>query len=265
MVSMFLVTLLVFFYPEIYELVRLHKEMSPFMAYVLSIGVFSIYGTLKRLFSRPRAFKLMSVIYVAIILIVIMPSLTYPVYVKYYYVPRIRMGLKTNSVMADYEYEAALWLRDHTPQTSRIMSDYKTMLFLTPLSNKIWLTSKQMHGSIATTYHQTLWLIKYKVFRAADAETAYRTIQALTSVVPWEERYYLEYSGINPENLTFIVILSSRTVRWIEQENLDDVHSPEYSNVSSEYLEVFNDTRYFKLIYSVDEKLFVFEVKERTE
>jgi hypothetical protein len=139
------------------------------------------------------------------------------------------------------------------------------MLFLTSLSNKVWLTSKQMHGSIAATYHQILLLIKDNVFKAADAETAYRAIQAIKGVIPWEERYYLEYSNINPENLTFLVVISSRTVRWIEQESLDDVHLPEYSEVSFEHLEIFNDTRYFKLLYSIDEKLFIFEVKGNIE
>ena len=38
-------------------------------------------------------------------------------------------------------------------------------------------------------------------------------------------------------NMTFIIIVSARTVKWIEQHGIDDVVLPQYGRVDPKYLE----------------------------
>jgi hypothetical protein len=77
--------------------------------------------------------------------------------------------------------------------------------------------------------------------------------------IDWTEKYYTNHVGINPENITFLIVLSSRTVKWLEGEDMD-VMEPQYAPVNSSYLEVFDDTKYFGQIADFSQEIYVFRM-----
>ena len=68
----------------------------------------------------------------------------------------------------------------------------------------------------------------------------------------------LEATGLTPSKL--LIIVSSRTQKWLEQDGVADIFLPSYGGVNQKFLTNFHDTKYFKLIRNVDNEIYVFEV-----
>lgn len=255
--SMLSWSFLVFYFPDFWT-VRGLGLLTPFMAFSISKAILPISGTLKKIADGSTAktvrVRVFSGLCVFLIIIVLMPSLMQPLF--------NRFSITPCSCLADYEYDAAVWLRENTKETEVILSDYWTMMLLNPISNKIWLTSRQMYATVSTRTQMRLLYIKNDVFNASDSKAAYGNILIYSKHfdLDWTEKCYADYAGIDPEKLTFLVIVSSRTVKWLEQ-NVPDVKYPQYSSVPLKYLKMFNDAQYFQLIYTVDERIYIYKVK----
>jgi len=212
----------------------------------------------KSVFDRHSRTKVVTTYTLATLLVVaIAPNLLNPLYTKFSKFPASRL--------APYEYDVAVWLRDNTKETEIILSDYWTMMLLNPMANKIWLTDKQfMYEPLDQEYKDLLADLKDGIFKAPSGLEAYSKLLALAKDmqvgIDWTEKYYSNYVGINPENITFLIVLSSRTVKWLETESTD-IMEPQYSPVNSSYLAIFNDTRYFTLLTRGSEQVYVFKVR----
>ncbi|RLI98303.1 MAG: hypothetical protein DRP00_02220 [Candidatus Aenigmatarchaeota archaeon] len=258
-IAMLSVTLLIYFLPE-YHTVRGYKEYAPFMAYTLSYAVYSMYLKIKSFDIRNEKLdKMLSLFILLLILIPIIPTLDDPL---------IEASIRWSSqgkFVADYEWEAAEWIRKNLPENVAIISDYETIMILTPLGNKMWITAKGMDVrdlSRNEQCKQVMQIIKYEIFKSNSSENAYLAIQKLRSLIHVQERSYMSYIGIDPNELDFIVVISSRTVKWIEQEGITDVFEPQYFDVDPKYLQVFN-AKHFKLLYMIDSKLYIFKVEDK--
>ena len=156
------------------------------------------------------------------------------------------------------------WIRENLPKNVAIISDYETIMILTSLGNKMWLTAKGMDVNDLSRNEkckQILQIIKYEILQINNTENICKSIQKLRSLIHIQERNYMSYVGTNPNELIFIVIFSSRTEKWIEQEGINDVMEPQYTKVNPVYIEKFNSSIYFKILYKIDEYLYIFEVK----
>jgi hypothetical protein len=259
---MFSLTLLVYFFPDRYTL-RAYKELSPFMALVIANSVYHI-GRLavkaSDYFSRRHIKRLppvLSPIYLGLTLILVIPSLVFPVYNRFSFKPP---GSQYYSLMADYEYEIAEWLEDHVAENVTIISDYRTMATITPLANKIWTTDKAMNVQDLTEEDQKkITHIKEHIFLAPNPQTAYYATRNLTIRIPWFETDFIEATRLAPSKL--IIILSTRTEKWLEQDGIGDINFPQYGGLNSKYLQNFYDKRYFRLIKNIDDEIYTFEVQ----
>jgi len=261
--TMFSLTLLIYFLPDFWTY-RAYKEFSPFMAIVLAISVCSIYELIFRTLNwlnRTNINKYLAPLALALMLSIIIPTLVFPVYTRFSFT---YSNQQYYTCIADYEYQAALWLKENTPENTKIISDYRTMVLIIPLSNKIWLTDRQMNVlSLPDEDRQLVSYIKNNIFLAPDSKHAYEAIWNLSNRIPWQENPFLECTGLSESNITFVVIISARTVKWIEQQGIIDVAFPQYVNVNPKYLEIFLDTNYFELLLNIDDKIYVFKVKDK--
>lgn len=256
-VGMLSATLLVFFLPE-YWMARGYKQFSPFMAYIVAFAVYSIYHTMKKLpiIKSFKLKKLFSLIMIILMLGAIVSGLSNPLY---------EAGSRWSNpeYVADYEYEAAEWIKANVSETSVFISDYATMLILNSLGNKIWLTGKAMYAQMfgSNISQQAIHAIKFDVFRTKSSSEAYSGVESLSSMFHVQEKNYLDYKELSIEDLTFFVVVSSRTVAWIEQEDIDDINSAQYSEVPSKYYILFNDAEYFEPFYQIDNVFYIYKVK----
>jgi len=155
-------------------------------------------------------------------------------------------------------------LRGNTLETEVIISDYWTMMLLNPMSNKIWLTDGQyLASSIRPEYQKLLVELGDRIFKASNSSEAYSNLQTMAKDmqdgIDWAEEYYIDSVAISPRNITFLIVLSSRTVEWLESGSLD-VMEPQYAPVNSSWLEVFNDTTYFIQLTEVSQQIYVFRL-----
>ncbi len=259
-VSMLFITLLVFFSPE-YPTIRAYKQLAPFMAYILSTAFSSIHNRISLLFNRikhPNLNKSVSVLVIAVTLAAITQPLVSPIY---------ELSLKLSSPqdpysycsIAKYEYEAADWIKTNLPETTIIISDYRTMIILNSLGNKIWLVHKGMSATeLVPESQQVMYAIKFNVFKANSSEESYYNIMNLLPFISAKEMAYMKYIGASQKELTPVVVVSSRTMKWIEQEGMADIVHAQYSEVPVEYLSLFSDERYFELIYTIGNYLYVY-------
>ena len=256
-VAMLAATLLIFFLPE-YHTIRGYKEYSPFMAYMLSYSVYSIYQRLN-VFRFKKRFKLNKVTSILILILImapILPALDDPL-------REACARWSSLEYVADYEFRATDWIKENLPENTLIVSDYITMLLMNSLGNKIWVTGKAMHAQTlgSNESKQAVNIIKYEVFKANSGEEAYLSVQKLLSLIHIQERSYLSYIETNPNDLDIVIIISSRTVKWIEQEGINDVMDAQYSKVNPKYIEIFNNSKYFELLYEIDGLLYIYRVK----
>lgn len=263
MTGMFLLTTSVFFLPE-YQAIRVSSQVFPFMAYVLAVAFYSIHRMIVSFneIKRSSLNKVVSALITVIMLAAIIPPLIAPVYEISFRLSSPKDPFSYNSI-AEYEYEAADWIKRNLSETTILMSDYRTTLIMNSLGVKIWLFGKGMSGTTAgLKTRQALEIIKFKVFEANSSKEASQCIvNELPSYMDAKEIAYVEYAGMKQENITFAIVLSSRTVKWIEKEGIDDIVHAQYFEVPSKYLKLFSDTEYFELIYQIDCYLYVYKVK----
>jgi hypothetical protein len=429
--------MLTYFSPEWYSVRVIHSVLSPAMAFIIALAIFSIAETTSKRLNWRKATVLISnkTVILALLLMILMPSGLYSVMETYSF---INPNYEYFTEMKRYEWDAGFWLRENTAETERIISDYRTMLNLNPLTQKIWLTPIGMYGPsldwnavynsngtnllkfikdeifqapllnrkqvdtssievIYDDYEENFWcpiawgsgthqlpvvsnettektskidslkivfsstggtyigarvyhqfpaprdwsdkdflafdwygqntsnyfaiycftsdgvyfyehikddwigwktvIMSLRDMRTVESPTwksisqigiqqldiegtfyldhmivgnfikpssehAYRAIMALKRVIPWHESYYLDYCRINETEFEFLVVITPRTWQWIMQEGYEDVGSILYTSVSTEYLKMFKDSRYFEEIYCLNNQVYVFRVKE---
>ena len=196
------------------------------------------------------------ILIIVVIVAFLLPSLINPVIVKFEKFP--------GSKMMDYEYTTALWLRYHTRETDLIISDYWTMMLLNPISNHIWITDKKMFASdLDPEYIPILNRLRNEVFKASSSREAYEALLNLSKIIiaeiDWVEQYYINCMNISIDRLGFLIVITPRTVTWIEY-NISDVITPSFSYVNQKYLLIFNDTNYFDLVFFIPQKVYVFKL-----
>jgi len=259
MLGLYSFAILTYFLPEWYMVRVIHSVLSPSMAFIIAHAVLSI----AEMTSKRSAFN--KTMMLTLLLMILIPSGLYSVMETYSF---IKPNYEYFTEMKRYEWDVGFWLRENTRETERIISDYRTMLNLNPLAQKIWLTPIGMYGQSLdwnAVYNSNgtnlLKYIKDEIFQAPSSEHAYKAIIALKRVIPWHESYYLDYCGINETDFEFLVVITPRTWQWIMQEGYEDVHTINYKNVPIDYLKIFKDSRYFEEIYSYNNEVYVFKVK----
>ena len=262
LVTMLSLTLLIYFLPDFWTY-RAYKEFSPFIALVLANSVYSIYKltvSVSTQFGFGHIKKYVTLFYVSVMLVILIPNLVSPVCARFSFSPP---GKQSYTLIADYEYETAEWLRKYTPENARIISDFRTIVLITPLANKLWLTSRSMSVGGLSEYDKGLVLyIKNNIFLASDSRSAYEATLNLSNQVHWIDEYFIESRDSSLSN-ELLIVISARTIKWIEQRDINDVFFPQYGSIDPNYLERFRP-EYFRLLYNIDDEIYVLKVNVRT-
>jgi hypothetical protein len=175
------------------------------------------------------------------------------------------IGADTQTVFADYEYQTLDFLNNYSAlQGARIVSDPITIRFFTSLGNREWIIEHSMNPNFFTQEGQAVVAdIRNNILLAPDSKTAYNHLMNLTSIVPYDEKGYLDSKDDVP-NPGLIVICSGRTAYWLDNSegiSTPSVLFPFSYNVTTKHVFQFLDPTYFKLVYKIDQRIYVFKVK----
>jgi hypothetical protein len=177
----------------------------------------------------------------------------------------IPAGSETQTFIADYEYQALDFLsKNNALSGARIVSDPLTMRIFTSLDNREWIIEHSMNPIFFTQAGQCVVTdIRNNILLSSDSETAYDHLMNLTSTVPYDEKGYLNLKdGIPNPNL--ILIFSGRTAYWLDKSegiSMPSVFFPFSYKVDTKHIFQFLDTKFFDLIYKVDQQIYIFAVK----
>jgi len=257
--TMFLVTFTIYVLPD-YWLYRAYKEFSPFMAIVLAIPFDYVRRSwIAKSFSRSEGNKLreyaLAILASILIIMFLLFSLIPPLISRFSYTPK---GSSYYSLITDYEYSTANWLRANLPDNVRLISDYRTIVLLTPLANKIWITEKGMSVySLSQQDKELLSYVKRRILMNPDPVEAWKATIELEGNISWSERYFLERIGKEPGPL--VIVFSCRTQEWLARKGLSDVTFPQQDAIIEDaHFKKFLNGKFFKLVYNIDDKIYVF-------
>jgi hypothetical protein len=265
--SLFLVYLLP--YAVLY---RTYMTLTVFMAYMVVSGLATLYRLGRRLgdlvSTRTKMRTLgRHVIPTVLVCIVVL----YAAFPMLYVVVR-RAQDSPSRRWTDYEYETGRWIRDHTPHAI-VISDFRSMQIMTALGDKIWLPTAFTIETLGDSGNNVLELVKFEIFLAPNSSSAYQNLfknwrapDGIRSLIPLREQIYMRAVGIVPQDLVFLVVLSARTVEWIEyrastgySSGVWEISYPTLQSVDRKYRTVFEDPRYFKLIFWLGDQIFVYQ------
>jgi hypothetical protein len=265
--------LLFFFLPELFTY-RSYHVLTPLMGITLAY-VIDAMGQKADLFITKNwkkllinvKFKLKTLristhdLIVVFLIVLLFPLLLLPFYCRYSFFPE---GSESNSYFADYDYKVAAWIRQNTPKNAIILSDYFSMKLYQGLSSRPLLFSGLNTWEENAEAQAILWFIKQNIFLAHTSEDAYNSILSfikklnMNSWIPWQEKNTLKYLGISLTDPDILIVINPRTCVWLKQEGISDVRPP-YHNVDSTYLQVFNNSNYFRLVYKIENKVYIFK------
>jgi hypothetical protein len=160
-------------------------------------------------------------------------------------------GMKYQTALYDYEYEAAFWMRGHLPKNVILVSDYFTIWTLTPLSNKIWPMDEYMlFLGMPDHLKINVYIIKDKILKADNAQIAYENLKYLIEKLPIQEKIYIQSLGFR--NLSVAIVITPRTIAWLNSNSYDSfIYSPPGCvDPNAPVLKKFYDRRYFVPVYN---------------
>ena len=174
-------------------------------------------------------------------------------------------GSDTQTFIADYEYQALSFLNNNsTLAGARVVSDPLTMRIFTSLGNRDALLEHSMNTIFFTPEGQAVVSdIRNQILSQSDSKNVYTEIMKLNNTVPYDEKGYINLKGGVPDQ-GFIVVFSARTQYWLDKTNgieIPSVFFPFSYKVNANHMFQFLDTRYFQLLYKVDQEIYVYFVR----
>lgn len=254
-ISAFSLALFFYLFPETFAY-RFFKELSIMEGVVMAVGVSQIL----RFVAGVRKNYHLTVILSALTVMLLLPSLIVPIYQRTFEPPSVYESYPlAHSIVSDYEYSAAQWLKDNTPQNSLLISDFVTMQIMAPLSDKLLPMGRNYRVQALTSEDlQTTWRIKNMLSNSTfdDGDVEY----LMCSVSSSDERFS-DRIDMPASNRSILIVLTPRTVDWIKQPGISEVWSPEEAMVDKTFLENFTKNNPVDVIYSYEEQVYVFKVK----
>jgi hypothetical protein len=193
--------------------------------------------------------KMLRTIYLCFILVIIVPSLLSPFqnYVKSKAYDMEKAGISSSlSLVADYEYTMALWIRNNTPKDATIISDPETMYIIAGISGRsLPIVLGMLVQDLQIPDLIKLYWIKFNILMTNDS---------------YKAAFYVNVLGKYP-----VIVISGRTISWLN--SLQFVSKPQSFASSNHYIlsKFLDENGPFKLLYKVNEEIYAFTIKNITD
>jgi hypothetical protein len=243
------------YFMPIPDIVRIGAALAPFIPLFVFYGLretlYFLLNIVKKYTYKVKSCttndttKALKKIYICLILAVMVPSLLSPFQNYVMAKASLMQGIGNLSLVTDYEYTTALWIRKNTPKYATIISDPETMYILAGISGRslpivLGMTVRDLQIPDLVK----LYWIKFNILATNDS---------------YKATFYATLLGRYP-----IIVISGRTISWLN--SLEFVSKPQsYISSSHPILTKFLDGNGpFKLLYKIDGKIYVFTVENVT-
>jgi hypothetical protein len=247
--------LLLFYFSPLAWSYRIFGQLAVFMAYVSSFLVYQLY---QKIGIRSKQYR--TSLIVGFLFVVLLFSLAYPVYYKFsarsWVTPSDQIY---QTSLSPEEFQIASVIKNSVQNKAMLISDYFSMWTISPLTNSLTPIQKLMSPDSESA--ETLSYIKNNVFLAPDGEKAYFSLLSLKNRITYDESDYINKTGVNIDNIDFLVLVSRRTSSWIKHQDYIGFTFDLDNSIDNNILKPFYDKRYFELIYSVKGEIYLFKAK----
>lgn len=145
-------------------------------------------------------------------------------------------GIATS--FTDYELRMGEWIRENTLSNSFILSDPITMQIIRGISYR------ESFGRVYMRFDNNSQIL-IEAIKTDDPATTNKLLLSLVSDDYFKDR-------------KIYIVLSGRFAEWMENPSVFPWQPA--SHIDSHIINKFNDPEYFKLVYEVDEKIYLYEV-----
>jgi hypothetical protein len=246
--STFILILTTYFLP-IPDIVRIGAALAPFLIYLTILTISGIINKFltycKKLSNRLSKTKISITKKIGVLLIISVVLFSALIPLHTYIDAKTSLMLDSGSpsslsLVSNYEYNMASWLRNNVPQDAVIISDPETMYLIAGISGRQPVVSTGLLiGELQIPDQIRLYWIKFNVLCSKNPEETNFFIQTLAS-------------GKQP-----ILIISGRTEKWLSQVQF--VQAPYSFNSSkvSIFSSIFKNQE-LRLLKNVDNQIYAF-------
>ena len=86
-------------------------------------------------------------------------------------------------------------------------------------------------------------------------------INYLKNHITSTEQRYCQQTGLSTDNVTILIILTSRTIQWVKQDGISQAITPLKDPVDNSYLDLIKKTTCLEEIYSLNNEIYIYQVK----
>lgn len=112
-----------------------------------------------------------------------------------------------------------------------------------------------------TTLSHNIWWLGKGGINIAKSHKSYDTFGKLIERMHSSQEIYCERLNISKEEIEILIVITPRTIKWVNQPDVTEVWFPPNEDIDPMYLETFEGNDLFELIYSDERKIYVFKVK----
>lgn len=156
----------------------------------------------------------------------------------------------------DYEYEAALWIKENTPPNTVIISDPVSIEILSGLADRVRIAQITM-GHLARKENITRLKLIYKILTAESDSEIYQLLDTLKNMGITTEQFYQSFYPVRYPS--FIILVSQRTSLWLDVEMRYPIIYFNERPVNMKYISNFLNSDLFELLYKVEGKIYIFK------
>ncbi|OQX21930.1 MAG: hypothetical protein BWK75_02050 [Candidatus Altiarchaeales archaeon A3] len=254
---------LVYFLPES-ATIRIEKFMCPFIGFLVGWGIFHISK-----FFNQKYIYFFAIFFIICMLFATSFSLVYEF-------AKPPMGYTYYPKFAYYEYESCSWMRTNIPENTILVTDRFSYFTMAPLSQKIYFMNLDMNKDMGTTqkYDINKWMMINEIFHAENSEYAYNNLKKLEKmhIVDDISKAYVTMKTIKDpqfEHFSSVIVITGRTIKAFDNTKktknqyilpIEWYYSLNKINPESRYLKIFNDQKYFTLLYNNSDYIYIFGV-----
>jgi hypothetical protein len=247
-----LVTFLVFaiYFLPIPDIIRISAALAPFVPLYVAYGVESFVDVinetiLARFLKEKYVSKIIGKSFLCyFILALILFSATNP-FLNYIGSKMFKPEGANSyylSLVADYEYKVAVWIRNNLPKDAIIISDPETMYIIAGISGrKLPIAIGMLVQDLQIPDLVKLYWIRFNIINMTEPE---------------KTAFYARILGKQP-----VIVISCRTIKWLD--SIQFVQQPCYFNISGTNVikKFLKEDKLFKLLYKVDDRIYVFTLQ----
>lgn len=158
----------------------------------------------------------------------------------------------------DVEFQASQWIKENTSSSAVILSDPVSMDIISSLSERISLAQFSMGNPVREPEDTTRVALVLQLFESNTSLNIYDCLSQLSQIGVSGDEFYRSFEPL--ETPSFLMLMSSRTVAWIESGGQNVITYLDQKPIPDSYISKF-ESNLFDIVFSINQFLYIVKPK----